>query len=389
MRAFLISPVETQRNQFEAVVSPHRNLTLIKVLDHYPLQDTLSRLVRAWAPEVVFLSMEDAEAAETVSLQLSEEFPSIQQIAIHSSQEPAMFRQILRLRMRELLVSPVGEDEIAHSLDQVSLHLESHPAEIGSTKKFFAFVPAKAGVGASTIAANATWALSKMPDTSVLLADLDLHSGVVGFLFDTDHEYSINDAATRGRGLDDDAWQKLIKKVGSIDLLLSGAPKVREGLSSAHINHLIEFTRRNYSVINADLPDTFDETSLAVMREANRIFLVTTPELSALRLARLKVLLLRKLELEDKTVLLVNRYSKKTELSMPEIEQTVGLPVYMSFPCDYAGVMAGARDGRPAAKLALNFQRFAEKLLDKKPTPEKRSRFIERFAVVPVRYSFR
>jgi pilus assembly protein CpaE len=208
-------------------------------------------------------------------------------------------------------------------------------------------------------------------------------------LFDTEHEYSINDAATRGQGLDDNAWQKLIKKVGGVDLLLSGAPKVREGLSSAHINHLIEFTRRNYSIINADLPDTFDETSLAVMREANRIFLVTTPELSALRLARLKVLLLRKLELEDKTLLLVNRLSKKTELTLPEIEQTVGLPVYASFPCDYADAMAGARDGRPAVRLAPSFQRFAEKLMDKKPTPEKRSRFIERFAVVPVRYSFR
>jgi pilus assembly protein CpaE len=389
MRAFLISPVEAQRKQFEAVVAPHRILTLNKVLDHYPEGDTLSRLVRAWAPEVIFLSMQDGEAADTLSRQITEEFPSIQQIAIHSSQEPSVFRHVLRLRMRELLVSPIGEEEIEHSLDQVARHLETHPAEIGTTKKFFAFVPAKAGVGASTIAANTTWALSKMPDQTVLLADLDLHSGVVGFLFDTDHEYSINDAATRGHELDDNAWQKLIKKVGKIDLLLSGAPKVREGLSTAHINHLIAFTRRNYSVINTDLPDTFDDTSLAVMREANRIFLVTTPELSALRLARLKVLLLRKLELEDKTLLLVNRRSKNTELSMPEIEQTVGLPVYMSFPSDYADATAAAREGRPATKLAPSFQRFAEKLLDKIPVPEKRSRFIERFAVVPVRYSFR
>lgn len=389
MRAFLISPVETQRKQFEAIVSPHRILTLIKVLDHYPIGDTILRLVRTWAPEVIFLSMEDAEAAESLSRQITAEFPSIQQIAIHSSQETSVFRQVLRLRMRELLVSPIGEAEIAHSLDQVLHHLEIHPAEIGSTKKFFAFAPAKAGVGASTIAAHATWALSKMPETKILLVDLDLHSGVVGFLFDAEHEYSINDAATRGRELDDDAWQKLIKKVGNIDLLLSGAPKVREGLSAAHVNHLIEFTRRNYTVITADLPDTFDETSLAVMREANRIFLVTTPELSALRLARLKVLLLRKLELEDKALLLVNRLTKTSELSIPEIEQTVGLPVYMSFPSDYADAMAAAREGRPATRLAPSFQRFAEKLLDKKPTPEKRARFIERFAVVPVRYSFR
>ena len=51
---------------------------------------------------------------------------------------------------------------------------------------------------------------------------------------------------------------------------------------------LIEFTRRNYNIVNADLPDTFDETTLAVLRDANKILLVTTPELPALRLAHLK-----------------------------------------------------------------------------------------------------
>jgi Flp pilus assembly CpaE family ATPase len=389
MRAFLISPIEAQRKQFEAAIEPHRSISLSKILDQYPSPDVLSRLVRAWAPEVIFLGMEDAEAAEAISRQITKEFPSVQQVALHSSQEPWVFRHVLSLRMRELLVSPVSPEELAHSLDQLALHLDAHPADVGSTKKFFAFLPAKAGAGASSIAANTTWALSNVPDTSVLLADFDLHSGVTGFLFDTDHEYSINDAATRGRELDDEAWLRLTKKIGNIDLLLSGAPRMRDAISPIQVSHLIDFARRNYSVINADLPDTFDEISLAVLREANQIFLVTTPELSALRLARLKALLLRQLELEEKASLVVNRVAKSNELSLQEIEETVGLPVVASFPSDYAGMTAAARQGRPAAKLAPHFQRFAEKIMDKKPLPEKRARFIERFAMVPARYSFR
>jgi pilus assembly protein CpaE len=364
-------------------------MALSKILDQYPAPEILTRLVRAWAPEVIFLSMEDAEAAEATSRQITKEFPAIQQVALHSSQEPWVFRHVLSLRMRELLVSPVSPEELAHSLDQLALHLDAHPADIGSTKKFFAFLPAKGGVGASSIAANATWALTKVPETKVLLADFDMHSGSVGFLFDRDHEYSINDAATRGGELDDEAWQRLTRKSGDVDLLLSGAPKMRETLTGLQVSHLIDFARRNYSVINADLPDTFDEISLTVMREANQIFVVTTPELSALRLARLKVLLLQKLDLEEKASLVVNRVAKSNELSLQEIEQTVGLPVFMSFPSDYSGMMAAAREGRAVTKLAPHFQRFAEKLMDKKPLPEKRARFIERFAMVPARYSFR
>jgi Flp pilus assembly CpaE family ATPase len=116
---------------------------------------------------------------------------------------------------------------------------------------------------------------------------------------------------------------------------------------------------------------------------------VTTPELPALRLAHLKVLLLRKLDLLDKVSLLLNRMSGQMLLSLPEIEKTVGLPVFASFPGDYADVTAAIRAGRPAPKLATSVQKFAKMLLDRQSGPEKPRRFIERFGLVPMRYGFR
>ena len=145
------------------------------------------------------------------------------------------------------------------------------------------------------------------------------------------------------------------------------------------IAQLIEFTRRNYNVVNADLPDTFDETTLAVLRDANKILLVTTPELPALRLAHLKVLLLKKLELFDKVSLVVNRVSGRMELTFAEIEKTVGLPVYMSFPSDYADVTAAIRAGRPSPKLAASVQKFAALLLDRETEPRKHAAFHRTF----------
>jgi pilus assembly protein CpaE len=250
-------------------------------------------------------------------------------------------------------------------------------------------MPAKAGVGASTIAANTTWAFSQMENTSVLLADFDMASGVTEFMFNTSHDRNLADATAHGRQLDDDAWRSLIKTVGNTDLLLSGAPRVGEGIPRVQVAQLIEFARRNYNVVGADLPDTFDETTLAVLRDANKILLVTTPELPALRLAHLKVLLLRKLDLFDKVSLLVNRVSSRLELSLPEIEKTVGLPVLMSSPCDYADVTKAIRAGRPAPVLATSVHKFARMLLDRQAEAEKPRRFIERFGLVPLRYGYR
>ncbi len=390
MRGILISPDEIQRKQFEAAAHACRHkLVLSKVLEAYPDAAALSRTIRAWAPEVVFLSMDNPEAAEAVSQHITQEFPDIQQIALHTSQNPDLFRRALRLKMRELLVPPFDTVEFPDMLERISGELSLHPVQIGSSDQFNVFLPAKSGVGTSTIAANLTWALAKIPDTSVLLVDCDMHSGVTGFLFNAEHEYSLQDATNRSKELDEDAWLRLVKKVGNLDLLLSGAPRIPDQFQHKQLSGVIEFARRNYSVINADLPDTLDDMTLTLLREANRIFLTTTPELPALRLAKLKVLTLRKLDLENKATLLVNRVSKRSELSLAEIEEAVGLSVFASFGCEYADIMQATKEARPSIKLAGSFTKFAEKLMDKKAHVPRPSRFIERFALVPMRYGFR
>jgi pilus assembly protein CpaE len=389
MRAILICPGEGLRTEFEQAIAPHWMLTISRTLDDYPSAQDLSRVVRAWAPEVVFLSIENLQKAEPIARQLEADFPAIQRVAIHSSQDISVLRSVLQLRMTQLLSSPFESAEVGQVLDQLERDLEVRPVVIDSTDRFFAYIPAKAGVGASTIAANTTWAFSQMENPSVLLADFDMASGVIEFMFNTSHDRNLSDVTAHGKQLDDDAWRSLIKTVGNTDLLLSGAPRVGEGIPRAHVGQLIEFARRNYNIVNADLPDTFDETTLAVLRDANKILLVTTPELPALRLAHLKVLLLRKLDLFDKVSLLVNRVSGHMLLSFVEIEKTVGLPVFASFPGDYADVTEAIRAGRPAATLATPVQKFARMLLDRQMAAEKPRRFIERFGLVPLRYGFR
>ena len=389
MRAILICPGEDLRKEFEQAVAPHWALHISRTLDEYPAPQDLRRVVRAWAPEIVFLNIENLHMAELIARQLEAEFPAIQRVALHSSQDVTVLRRVLQLHMTQLLSSPFESTEVGQVLDQLERDLEVRPVVIDSTDCFFAFMPAKAGVGASTLAANTTWAFSQMENPSVLLADFDMASGVTEFMFNISHDRNLADATAHGRQLDDDAWRSLIKTVGNTDLLLSGAPRVGEGIPRVQVAQLIEFARRNYNVVSADLPDTFDETTLAVLREANKIMLVTTPELPALRLAHLKVLLLRKLDLFDKVSLLVNRVSNRIELSLPEIEKTVGLPILMSFPCDYDDVTEAIRAGRPAPTLATSVQKFAGMLLDRQVEPEKPRRFIERFGLVPLRYGYR
>ena len=362
-------------------------IRVARSLDHYPDSDELRRLVRMWSPAAIFISMEDRGALLEISEQLVRDYASIQRIALSMVEDPALLRLALELRMAGLLVPPINEDNFGNIMRRLEDHFGRHPAPKGNPGQVYAFLPAKGGVGASTIASNAVRAFARAEGSNVLLADFDVSSGVAGFMFNAEHNFSVSDAAVRNKELDEETWQRLVKKAGGVDLLLSGAPRFDEGISPEQIPPVLDFARRAYSVVGADVSDTFDERTLAVLREANRIFLVTTPDLASLRLARLKVTFLRNLEWEDKTVVLLNRSTKRMELTVEEIGATVGLPVFASFPCVYADVMRSVQKAEGSRKLAASIKQFVEKLAEPKE-PKPKRRFIERFAVVPGRYGF-
>ena len=390
MRAILICPDLGLRKRFEEAAAGQANLVLSRGSNLYPAPESFSRLVRTWAPEVVFLSLEEPEAATQACAQLDAEFPGLQRVAIAASPDPDTFRLALRLQMRELLADPFEESELSRILEDVASHLEIHPPSIGCSDRFFAFMPAKAGAGASTVAANLTRAFSAAPATHALLADFDQHSGIAGFLFDVEHEFGVSDAVAMSHHLDHESWERMVKKVGNIDLLLSDSSRLDDSARNPkQVTDLLYFLRRTYSVVSADLPDAFNDTTLAVLREANRIFLVTTPELVSLRMARQKAAIFRKLDLEDRVSLVVNRVGKRMELTLEGIEETIGLPIAASIPSEYADVAWAIREGQEAPSLAPTFQKFAETLLNKRWPQKKRSRFVERFAIAPLRYSFR
>jgi len=326
---------------------------------------------------------------EVLGRQIEAEAPFVQRIAITNNEHPAALRVALRLRMAELLVPPFDSAILRNLIEEVKRHRALRPDGNVRDHHFCAFLPAKGGVGASTVASTIASSLADLPDTTALLADFDLQSGIQGFLFNTQHDFTMGDAATMSKSLDEDSWQRLIRKSGKLDLLLSGYPcAANEKISGEHATAIVDFAHRNYSVVCADLGGGFDPVSVAVMREASCIYVVTTPDLAALHMARMKANELGRLDLADKAYLVVNRATKLMDLTAPEMEKTVGLQLFATFPNEYRDVTRAAREGNPSPKLAGSARDFAEKLMKKKFV-EKRPRFIERFAVVPSRYAFK
>ena len=145
-------------------------------------------------------------------------------------------------------------------------------------------------------------------------------------------------------------------------------------------------------MICADLSGNLERYSIELMHESKRIFLVCTPEIPSLHLAREKYQYLQSLDLGDRVSVLLNRCQKRPVISPAQIEDLLGLPVHMTFPNDYQCVTRALADGRPidlASELGVKCTALAQTMLDRKSigSGEPKKRFIEFFSVAPSRYA--
>jgi pilus assembly protein CpaE len=284
---------------------------------------------------------------------------------------------------------PFDRQQVYDALRRAAEALDKRPPVMEATDRIYAFLPSKQGVGTTTLAVNFAGALARRPDYNALLADFDLNSGLVGFMLKVDHGYSMVDAAENASRLDETLWPQMVSSLGRLDILQAGHMNPSYRVEAAQVRRVLDYARRNYKAICADVSGNMELYSVEVLHEATRIFLVCTPEIPSLHLAREKLNFLRSLDLESKVSVLVNRAQKRGSIPIPEIERLLGRKVLMSFPNDYNGVHHALTMGtfvQQNSELGKAFDTLAKAVLEGgAQTNVPHRRFVEYFSLHPAR----
>ncbi len=360
-----------------ALLESHR-IGIVRRLESYPGQVDLGRFLRAAAPEIVFLSIEARQQALETSKRIEELCPGLQVVAINRTCDPPTLLETMRAGIREFLSPPFEHQALVEALERISDLISQNPPVFETTDSVFAFLPAKAGSGATTIAVNTSLALSRMPDANVLLADLDLNSGLVGFMLLLNQTpYSIVDAAENALDLDENLWPKIISSKDGLDVLPVGKLSPGFRIEATQIRHILSYARRHYSAIFVDLSGMMEKYSIEILHKAKQVYLVCTTELPSLHLCREKLAFLRSQDLAGRVKILLNRSQKRGQISLDEMEKLFGMPIHMTFPNDYAGVHAALTAGKhvnSSSPLGSRYRELAETMVGKKPTVVDRKR---------------
>jgi len=377
LRGVIICPDPELSASLQEALEQTRRISILRRMDGYPGELDLVRFLRASAPEVVFLGMENARQAIHVAKCVESHVPDLQIVAVGRSVPHEVLLETMRAGIREFLSLPFEGDAVEQMAARVANIVERKPPAIETTDRVLAFLPSKPGVGCSTIALNTSILLAQLPDTKTLLADFDLNCGMIAFMLQMDATHSVVAAVENAHHMDETLWPKLVASSGALDVLPAGKLAPGHRIDGLQIGHLTEFARRHYQAICLDLSGILEKYSVELLHESKEIYLVCTPEVPSLHLAREKLHFLRGLELDSRVKVLLNRAQRNSLIPISEVQKVLGVPVYMSFPNDYLGVHRALTSGKhvnPNSELGAGFAALAS-AIRKGQQPPRPSRF--------------
>ncbi len=237
----------------------------------------------------------------------------------------SLYRELLKRGVSEYMVAPISPIQLMETISGLYNNPTSDP--VGH---IFAFIGAKGGVGSSTVCHNASWALSELLKSNVVIADLDLAFGTAGLDFNQDPVQGIADALASPERLDEVLLDRLLTKC-SEKLSIFAAPVVLDrdhDIAPDACDIVLDIVRQSVPYVTVDLPHNWSAWTKRVLMQADEVVITAEPDLANLRNAKNIIDLLKTARKNDSQPrLILNRVNmpKRPEITIKEFEANLGL----------------------------------------------------------------
>ncbi|MDA1312506.1 MAG: hypothetical protein O2968_04135 [Acidobacteria bacterium] len=318
------------------------------LVTEYPSDAQLKQLVDS-KPEPVtafIVSLADQALALSLIRSLRSSYPDSLAVAAAVSSSADTILAAMRAGASEFLVPPFEVTHLKNTLEKQRKSVSVASAGPVVNGRLMCFLPAQGGNGASTLATHLASAMAGVIRKKVLLIDYDFHCGTVAFRLRLKPDFSFADAVERIGDIDE-LWERLTSTSGGVDVLSAPPPgMVIPGEALRRVAAIFTSARRTYPFTVVDFPAALHASCRDVLGLANSVYLISTPEVVSLHLARRRVNELVNLGLSNNDIhLILNRVGSKKTLNVEDVAEVVGIPVFSSLPNDYAAVSDASLKG--------------------------------------------
>jgi pilus assembly protein CpaE len=297
-------------------------------------------------------------------------------IAASSDSSVEILMAAMRSGCSEFLPKPFDSDRVSNALAHITArrHVKEEKAGIGQV---VTLIGAKGGTGVTSLTLHLALNLVQRHNQKCVLVDQHPALGDVSlYLGLTRHRYSFYELVHNTDRLDEELLQGFVLTHES-GLHVLDSPEVIDQFPHSTpeaIEHTLSFLAVNYKYVLIDCPPGMTQESGAAIRQSDRVVIVITPELPAVRNAVRTVEYLLEMHYPDNCIdILLNRHAKNNLLAEEEIESALRRPIAVKIPNSYEEFAKAINAGTPLlsgrnAKLSLAFDDWADRLMGKETT---------------------
>jgi pilus assembly protein CpaE len=249
---------------------------------------------------------------------------STKAIVIGRNNDVQLYRKLMHSGISEYLLAPVTPLQIIEAISHLYADKSSLP--LG---KLVVFAAARGGAGSSTLAHNLAWSVANTLNIHTALIDVDLAFGTVGLDFNQEPSPGVAEALAAPDRIDEVLLERLLLKCGEYLSLLTAPASLEQDhvFEPDAVETLINRARAMVPCVVVDLPHAWNSWTSHILRHADEIVIVATPDLASLRNCKNLLTMARSRRANDSPPRLVINQAgipKRKEVPVKEFATTVG-----------------------------------------------------------------
>ena len=306
--------------------------------------------------------------------------PGTKVVVVGQTNDIALYRELIRRGVSEYLTQPLSPLQVIRAVG--ALYADPAAPFIG---RQIAFVGAKGGVGASTLAHNFAWSMAEKMQTATVLADLDLAFGTAGLDFNQDPLQGMLDALSQPDRLDPVLMDRMMVRCGD-RLSLFAAPASLDDDYEINADAYEEVTQKIRGAapfVVLDIPHVWGAWTRRVLVGSDELVVVATPDLASLRNAKNIIDLVkgsRPNDVPPRLVLNQVGVPGRPEIPVKDFGEALGVQPSLVLPFDPKPYGLAANNGQmlaevaPKSKAAEGLEHLARLISRREPpAPQKTS----------------
>ena len=368
---------EGLRSEFEEILASQQGFSLTRYDQH--------RVV-----DLLILELNEDRGKTFSQIQAILTASPTTEIFLTSTQtDSAMLLEAFRAGVKEFMPQPIDRAELEDALMRFKeRYKERKPATV-KHGKVITLIGMKGSVGTTTIAVNLAVALHQARDDSaVVLVDLNPQFGDAALYLDMEPVHTMGDIAKNVTRLDETYLLSVLSKHASGLSVLPSVDTVEDiGLLTPEaVERTLELLQTMFDYVIIDGGDSLADTTLAALNLSSNVYLVCNLTLPVLRNTKRLLDILSRLNYPINNInIIVNRYERRAEVSIKDLEDVLGHKASWMIPNDYLTTMNAINKGQPLASIASradvtkSFHKFAQSLMTEGDKEDKPSFFSKLF----------